>query len=85
MLLVSRARQIGLTANQQLWLEAMDLYGKPTPKPKPMRIRGKGFTFVVIDDVQAHFRHPGRRLAASAARRCRPALRRAAVLLREGS
>ena len=81
MLVVSRARQIGLTAYQQLWLEAMDLYSKP----KPMRIRGKGFSVVVIDDVQAHFRHPGRRLAASAARRCRPALRRAAVLLREGS
>lgn len=81
MLVVSRARQTGLFAYQQLWLEAMDIYGKP----KSMRIRGKGFTFVVIDDVQAHFRHPGRRLAASAARRCRPALRRAAVLLREGS
>ena len=80
MLVISRARQTGLFEYQRLWLEAIERYG--TPK---LKFSGKGFTAVVFDDVQAHFRHPGRRLAASAARRCRPALRRAAALLREAS
>ena len=73
MLVISRPHRIGLLAYQRLWLEAMELYSKP------LRIRGKGFTAIVFDDVEMRPHAARRRTAANAARRLRPALRKAAA------
>ena len=73
MLVISHARCTGLYEYQRLWLEATERFGKP------MQIRGKGFTAIVIDDVEACPRNTRRRLAADTARRLRPALRMASA------
>ncbi len=82
MLVISCARQTGLFAYQQLYLEYLERFSKPMPKPTPVRFGGKGHTVIIIDDVQAHLRSERRRQAADAARRWRPALRAASARTR---
>ena len=72
MLVISRARRIGLTEYQRLWLEYMGRYG--TPK------RAGGV--VIFDDVEVFHRGGQRRKAARVAQLVRPALRRVAALAR---
>ncbi len=82
MLVISRARQTGLFAYQQLYLEYLERFSKPMPKPKPVRFRGTGHTVIIIDDVQAHLRSARRRQAAGAARCWRPVLHAASARTR---
>lgn len=72
MLVISGARQSGLFEYQRLWLEYMELYSKPR----------RAGAVIILDDIEVFGRREHRRKAARAAQHCRPALRRAAALVR---
>ncbi|WP_146749193.1 hypothetical protein [Paracidovorax anthurii] len=72
MLVISRARRIGLSEYQHLWLEAMEHYSQPQ----------RAGTVIILDEF---IKSDRRRVAAHAARCCRPMLHRVSALVRKAA